>query len=262
MNELEKAIDTADFGGIGESSDPLALLGEFGLTRQEATVYLSILAEGPMNGYEVAKAIGISRSNAYTALASLVDKGAAWIVEGSPTRYTPVPAGEFTDNRLNRLKGCRERLLASVPSRRECAGNYVTIRGREQILDRLRHLILDAEERLYLSLDSGLVRRYREELVAVSGAGKKLVVVTAKAALADGELAKALPGAELHGTEREPAQVRAIADSRYALTGDVPEREDASCLFSDERNLVELFKSALRNEIILADLGSRVTSAQ
>ncbi len=262
MADQETRVERDDPAPNGESRDPLALLGEFGLTRQEATVYLSIVAEGPMNGYEIAKAIGISRSNAYTALASLVDKGAAWIVEGSPTRYTPVPVDEFTDNRLHRLKGCRERLLASVPSRKERPGNYVTIRGRDQILDRLRHLILDAEERLYLSLDSGLVRRYREELVAVSGAGKKLVVVTAKAALADGELAKALPGAELHGTEREPAQVRAIADSRYALTGDVPEREDASCLFSDERNLVELFKSALRNEIILADLGSRDAPAR
>ena len=59
----------------------------------------------------------------------------------------------------------------------------------------------------------------------------------------------------MHGTETEPAEIRAIADSRFVLTGDMPEGEsDASCLFSDERNLVELFKSALKNEILLADL--------
>ena len=129
-------------------------------------------------------------------------------------------------------------------------------------MDRIRHLILEAEERLYLSMDSGLVGRYLEELSRFSGAGKKLVVVTGSSALSCGELAKALPGAELHGTEREPAQVRAIADSRYALTGDHPERDDSSCLFSDERNLVELFKSALKNEILLADLGSQRLSGR
>lgn len=254
--------DTNTLSPKNGSHDTLSLLGEFGLTRQESSVYLSLLTEGPLNGYEAAKAVGISRSNAYTALASLVDKGAAWTVEGSPTRYTPVPVEEFTDNRLHRLKGCRASLLASIPARKERSGNYVTIRGREQILDRIRHLILEAEERLYLAMDSGLVGRYLEELSRFSGAGKKLVVVTASSALSGGELAKALPGAELHGTEREPAQVRAIADSRYALTGDYPERDDSSCLFSDERNLVELFKSALKNEILLADLGSQKLSGR
>lgn len=236
-------------------ADSLSSLVEFGLTRQESLVYLSLVTEGPLNGYEVAKNLGVSRSNAYTSLSSLVDKGAAWTVDGSPTRYTAVPSAEFTDNVLRRLADARARLLAGIPAKREAVGGYITIRGKTQILDRLRHLILGTEERLYLALDSRILGLFREELSSILQSGKKLVIISARAGLESPSLADAFPGAEIHRTASEPGEIRAIADSRYVLTGDVPEGDSAACLFSDERNLVELFKSALRNEITLADLG-------
>ena len=49
--------------------DNVELLMSFGLTRQEARVYVLLLGEGALSGYEAAKRLGISRSNAYAALA-------------------------------------------------------------------------------------------------------------------------------------------------------------------------------------------------
>lgn len=64
-------------------------LTNFNLTKQEATLYVLLLKSGQMTGYEAAKQTGISRSNTYTALAGLVDKGAAYVLEeGKVTRYT------------------------------------------------------------------------------------------------------------------------------------------------------------------------------
>ena len=51
--------------------DNVELLMSFGLTRQEARVYVLLLGEGALSGYEAAKRLGISRSNAYAALAGL-----------------------------------------------------------------------------------------------------------------------------------------------------------------------------------------------
>ena len=48
--------------------DNVELLMSFGLTRQEARVYVLLLGEGALSGYEAAKRLGISRSNAYAAL--------------------------------------------------------------------------------------------------------------------------------------------------------------------------------------------------
>ena len=52
-------------------------LTEYGLTRQEATIYACLLCQGSMTGYEIAKDTGISKSNVYTAVKELVQKGAA-----------------------------------------------------------------------------------------------------------------------------------------------------------------------------------------
>ena len=42
---------------------------------------MTLLAEGRLTGYEATKLTGISRSNTYTALAGLVEKGAAYVLE-------------------------------------------------------------------------------------------------------------------------------------------------------------------------------------
>ena len=73
----------------GRFSDNMEMLTCFGLTRQEAKIYLLLLTEGALSGYEASKRAGISRSNAYGALAGLVDKGAACLLE---EQSTPQPS--------------------------------------------------------------------------------------------------------------------------------------------------------------------------
>lgn len=224
----------------------------FGLSGMESSVYGALLREGEMNGYEVAKHLSVSRSNAYTALAALVDKGAAWIVEGESIRYTPVSPEEFCANRLRRMARARDALLAALPRKKEIPGSYITINGRERILDRLRNLVADAGERVYLAVEGSVLDCLADELAALIASGKKLVVIT--------DAPNAVPaGAVVHRSPVESGQIRAIADSRYAMTGelDLAGRE-ATCLFSDHPTFVALFKTSLRNEIILADLEARV----
>lgn len=54
-----------------EDKSYIERLMEFGLTRQEAGIYGCLISEGKTTGYEVAKQLGISRSNAYNSLASM-----------------------------------------------------------------------------------------------------------------------------------------------------------------------------------------------
>ena len=67
--------------------DNVERLMEFGLTRHEANLFLLTL-EGSLNRCEGSQTSGISRSNAYNALAGLVDKGAAYIQREDTVRYT------------------------------------------------------------------------------------------------------------------------------------------------------------------------------
>ena len=76
----------------------------FGLTRQEAVIYTTLLSHGEMTGYEVSKETGISRSNVYAALSNLADKGAAYLIQGDSTKYLPVDVQTFTSNVLKDLQ--------------------------------------------------------------------------------------------------------------------------------------------------------------
>lgn len=240
-----------------ENKDSLyGMLSEFGLTTQESVVYVALLSEGALNGYEVSKKLGISRSNAYTALASLTDKGAALIIEGTPTRYSAVEPKAFFSFRFRELEDARSRLLAILPDRKETEGAYMTIRGRDLILDKLKQMVELALERVYLALPGTILESLEYELTVLSGTGKKIVVITDSAGIAF--LKKDAMFAEVSAYEGavRDGQIRAIADSRYVLTGGI-DGPSASSLFSDQPNLVELFKEALSNEIKLITLSNR-----
>ena len=89
-----------------EESRLIEYLMHFGLSRQEALIYEQLLARGKQTGYEIARDTGISRSNAYTSLAALVEKGAAYLVEENAKKYIPVCPEEFCGNRI---RGWRRR---------------------------------------------------------------------------------------------------------------------------------------------------------
>ena len=78
-----------------DESREIEYLMHFGLSRQEALIYRKLLEGGKKTGYEIARDTGISRSNAYASLAAMVEKGAAYLVEGDAKRYIPIVPQEF-----------------------------------------------------------------------------------------------------------------------------------------------------------------------
>ena len=64
-------------------------LTPFGFTPTESHLYQVLLEHGPGTGYALAGAANLARANAYSALASLVTKGAAQESGDRPKRYRP-----------------------------------------------------------------------------------------------------------------------------------------------------------------------------
>lgn len=218
----------------------------FGLTRQEANLYLTLLEQGELTGYEAAKLTGISRSNTYTALAGLVEKGAAYIMEENVTRYTAVPFPEFSGNVIRRLTEKQKSLLPRLPERKTEQQGYITIRGTEQIMDKLLTMISETKQRLYISVPDDILSQILPLLKEQVEEEKKVVVLT--------DTDCELPGAEIYHTGSGNNQIRLIVDSTKVLTGRISSGENSTCLYSLNRNLVDIFKDMLKNEIRLSQL--------
>lgn len=222
----------------------------FGLTRQEANLYLTLLAHGESTGYEAAKLTGISRSNTYTALAGLVEKGAAYIMEEHVVRYIAVPFEEFSGNVIRRLQSRQQSLLSRLPRRKTEIQGYITIRGTRQIMDKLIHMIQEAKQRLYISVPGTILAQIEPYLQQQLEDEKKVVILS--------DIPCTLNGVTSYVIQKGDGQIRLIVDSVKVLTGRISDGEDSTCLFSLNRNLVDVFKEMLKNEITLIQLGKDV----
>ncbi len=218
-------------------------LMRFGLTRQEGMIYLCLLTEGKLTGYEAAKITGISRSNAYGSLAALAEKGAAYVVEESAKKYIPVPLSEFCENQLRSLREEKEWILSHQPSRKVDEEGYITVDGAVHILNKIRNMLSRTEERVYIAAGFENLKTVEPEIARLVKNGKKVVIIT------DHELV--FTGAVIYQTESRGNQIGIITDSRYALTGEYGDGSMNTCLYSGQKNFVELFKTAMANEIKL-----------
>ncbi len=222
-------------------------LTAFGLTRQEATVYLALVVSGTQTGYEVSKQTGISRSNAYNALAGLVDKGAAYPEEGAATRYTAVDVSEFCRNKIRALERTKDELTAHMPKGKTEVEGYLTIAGDEHIKDKIANMLTVAEQRVYLKAEHALLRSFLQRLQEMCTAGIKVVILTD-----DGT--EMPPAARVYETQVKEYQVGVITDSTHVLTGEVGMGGASSCLYTGQENFVQIFKDSLKNEIKLIEL--------
>ena len=230
-----------------ERIDRLAL---FGMTRHEATIYLCLYRNGSMTGYEAAKLTGISRSNVYSALAGLADQGAIRRIEGSSSKYVAVAVEEFCEDKIRQLQQSADWLKENLTPSTKPEVGYVTIAGDRQILDKARHMIEQAEKRVYLSASYDLIDSLSSALSAALNRKIKVILMSER-------FPETLKGAVLYRLQNREAQIRLICDSRIVLTGEWTGSPDDQCLFSGQRVLVETLKDSMRNEIKLIELSGR-----
>lgn len=217
-------------------------LMDFGLSRQEGIIYESLLIHGEMTGYEVSKETGISRSNVYASLSGLVEKGGAYLVEGEAAKYTPVELKTFTKNRILELNEKAEYLNSHAPKQCTFSDGYITILGSKNISNKIREMLEKTQYRIYVMAPSDILSEFLQELENLINQDKKIVLLTKDFIL---------NGATIYETEVEKGQLRLITDSSYVLTGNYTGDEHDTCLYSGQKNLVEVLKEALKNKITL-----------
>ena len=105
-----------------QSNELTSKLMNFGLTRQEAMIYQQLVVSGECTGYEVAKEVGISRSNAYSSLTSLVDKGAVYLQSGNTNKYMAVEVSEFCGNKIRSLENDKNDLENNLKVKEDAEG--------------------------------------------------------------------------------------------------------------------------------------------
>lgn len=219
-------------------------LKSFGLTGQESVIYTALVEHGAMTGYEVAKETGISRSNVYSSLAGLVDKGAAYVCEGETAKYISEDIKIFTESTIAELKKKAEDLEKNAPKQAVKNAEYITISGAKRIRNKIGSMLDKCRLRVYVMAETTILETFRPQLEACISQGRKVVV------LSEGF---EIEGAYLYHTVPEAGQIRLITDSSEVFTGTFEGKESDTCLYSTQQNLVAVMKEALGNKISLIE---------
>ena len=221
-------------------------LMQAGFTKHESTLYITLCREGVLSGYEASKLTGIPRSNAYLGLAGLMEKGGANKIVGDTSKYAAVQPTELIRN----LKRQFEEVIGVIERESpELKGNdeaFITVSGRTQIINKMKNLIADATQRVYISASGEQLRMVMEEIIAARDRGLKVVVITSNF--------EPLEGIICFKTQKQSDSIRLITDSAHVLTGQLSHSNISTCIYTINNNMVELIKDSLTNEMKLISL--------
>lgn len=215
-------------------------LHKLGFTPIEATVFITLCKHGALSGYEVAKLTGISRSNIYAALYSLQEKGKCQVSEGETTKYIAISKEELLLSTKRELTKTLSEIEQFYPNPIEIQEPYVTIRGYDNVLNKIKNSILLCKSHLYLLCSASCIDLFRDELLAICSDRRITIICEADINLSN--------QITIYNRQRDPKGIHLIIDTQSVITGDL-EPEHAQCLFSKNDSLVRLMRESFVTEL-------------
>ncbi|MDN4494483.1 TrmB family transcriptional regulator [Ureibacillus aquaedulcis] len=158
----------------------LEILKNLNFTEYEAKAYLALLEESPLTGYAVAKNSGVPRSRIYEVLDSLVIRGDILVSPGNTPQYSPVPAKELIKSRRMKAEENFELAEKSLEQFEHSANdreNIWNIRGRNEILEKVKACIRSAKKRILLEIWNDEFEELESELSQAADRGVNVTVI-------------------------------------------------------------------------------------
>lgn len=215
-----------------------------GFTPIEATVYTTLCKHGALSGYEAAKICGISRSNVYAALYSLQEKGRCYVSEGEAPKYIPLTKDEL----LSIVKSDFDQVVQTIenefPENNILGEPYITIRGYENILAKLKHTILSCQSHLYLLTPSEYIHLLEKELLSISESKRVSIICDSHITVGS---------SLIYRRGKSPQGFHMIVDTQSVITGELT-GPNSQCLFTTNQSLVRLMRESFITELDMIQL--------
>lgn len=152
---------------------------EIGFTLNEAKVYLTLLQNRYLNGYEISKLSNVSRSLVYDVIDRLVAKGFILKSEGQINYYCALPYDKVIEkirnDNINKLNVAKEKLKNY--SRIENESEHIfNIKGIDEFFNKANDLILNAKKEISISIWKEDFPKIEESLSIASKKGIKIYI--------------------------------------------------------------------------------------
>lgn len=159
--------DASEEGGADEVGDNALRerLQLFGLSDKEVDAYLAVLAEGEATVRTVAEAAGVTQRYVYDIAEDLEARGLVRVHDHvTPTLLRAEPPSEAIPALTDRLGAITPALEARYQQPGPATAEFETVKSRPTAIKRLRTLVEDATEEVFLSAPGNVVPEIRSAL--------------------------------------------------------------------------------------------------
>src|SRR5213594_2267350 len=155
----------------------IELLQQIGLNKYEAEAYYTLLAEGPLTGYELGKRSDVPLSRSYEILERLAGKGLALVQPGDPPRYAAEPPEQFLDRTRTATTSTLDALAHALADAGPSAipEGFWVARGQEHILAYANTCIARAQRTLAVHIAPTQRTFVAEALVQAQARGCRIL---------------------------------------------------------------------------------------
>lgn len=233
-------------------------MSSLGFTEYEAKVYVSLLSEYPVTGYQAAKRAGVPRSMVYEALSRLEGRGAVLKTkEENATYYRPVPPTAILERHEEQVKKQVSALregLTPLFDRKEDSRVW-NFTGRREALEHTKDMINRAVSEIMIVVGDSDLSELAPSLHQAAVRGVKLgVMLTGEASFSVGEVIRH-PKRETELHHLEDSLVVTADEGECLIAG---AREDANVTVTTDANLVLITRQFIWMELFAQRIFSRL----
>lgn len=233
----------------------IKLLEKLNFSKTEAAVYIDLLKNSSANGYKIAKNLNISRSSVYSALDNLYKKGVVFLVPGDSQVYKaedPSVLIEKLKNEFNETTSLLNDRLKDleVPNIEE---RYVNIAGYDNIIIKIKQLLLEAEKEVYINTDINL-NKFKNELKQIVERGVRIIVFSFKHQVLEDVPIEIYTHCNIE-CEGKETRIMLVIDCKKTLVADRgPHREEFLGVFTENILLASIAAEHIHNDIYILKL--------
>ena len=228
-------------------------LQTLGFSQYEAKVYLALLMQPDVTGYELAKHSGVPASKIYGTLNKLIAREMVQAIDSDPKKYIPSPPEEI----LSRMRGefletvdLLSEKLEQIYTQSEVMDEHIwNLTGRKSILRKVTDFITDARQQIFLSV-------WDEELEEIGSCLKKANKRGVKISIVHFGEQRLNIGREFrHGrehqirVERGGRRIVLVVDDQKMILGHFSEDGRSNAAWTSNKGMVLLAKDYIIHDI-------------
>ncbi|MDO7906659.1 helix-turn-helix domain-containing protein [Paenibacillus sp. JX-17] len=227
-------------------------LRNLGFTEMEGKVMVELAKQGSASGYEVAKRLGVSRSNVYGTLQRLAQQGYLQAGPGEPVRYSVLDTEELTKMISSHLQQSLEAVKAGMPKHQPERPLFFNVEGDKNVLESLARELSQAEHEIIVDIYREEAALLREELEEAEARG---VRVLWSCDGADNTPARWMSPSVLGNAGRQGGRrFSFVIDRRRCMLGMRGEPGSAQAVVTEHPVMAELLLSHFAQELVLFEL--------